>query len=108
MERPLYISDTWERGGPEKFSSSLHSAHVTPIRYLGQQSFPLTERQYLEHLEYIAQKLLQWGKAKEFKEYLANVNKKPNAYFGYAVSIPVNISEEELAAFVEEVRLSDD
>ena len=43
--------------------------------------------------EYIARKLIQWGKVKEFKENLAECRKKPMAYFGYAVSFPVSISE---------------
>lgn len=43
--------------------------------------------------EYIARKLVQWGKVKEFKEYLGDCRKKPNAYFGYAVSIPIPVTE---------------
>jgi hypothetical protein len=43
--------------------------------------------------EYIARKLIQWGKVKEFKQSLADNRKKPNAYFGYAVSIPIPVSE---------------
>lgn len=80
-------------------------------RYLGQSSFPLTEQAYLEHLEYIARKLVQWNQVKEFKQYLADCRKKPNAYFGYAVSIPINIDEAEIDRFVAEAsqaRLSDD
>jgi len=43
--------------------------------------------------EYIARKLIQWNKVKEFKQQLADNRKKPNAYFGYAVSIPITVSE---------------
>lgn len=31
------------------------------------------------------------------KEFIKNCKKKPNAYFGYAVSIPLDIPEEDMA-----------
>lgn len=49
--------------------------------------------------------MVQWGKADEFKKELADCRKKPNAYFGYAVSFNVPISEEEIEQFVEDARL---
>lgn len=72
-------------------------------KYLGQDSFPLNEQEYLEHLQFISEKLIEWDKVKEVKEFVRDVRKKPNAYFGYAVSIPLNIDEETVAkVFPEE------
>eukprot|EP00624_Nannochloropsis_granulata_P003155 evm.model.NODE_26015_length_37756_cov_44.158253.7 len=56
--------------------------------------------------EYIARKLVQWGKVAEFKKDLADCRKKPNAYFGYAVSFNIPVSEEAIEQFVEDARIS--
>lgn len=85
----------------------LGRGHDFITRYLGQQSFPLTERQYLEHLEYIARKLVEWGQVQEFKQFVADCRKKPVEYFGYAVSIPLNIDEAQIEKFVEDAKLED-
>ena len=39
-------------------------------KYLGQQSFHLTEREYLEHLEAIAQLLVKWDKVDHIKDVI--------------------------------------
>jgi Domain of unknown function (DUF3067) len=39
-------------------------------KYLGQQSFHLTEREYLEHLEAIAQLLVKWDKVEHIKDVI--------------------------------------
>ena len=69
--------------------------------------FPPFETIHMYHItqEYISRKLVQWGKADEFKKELADCRKKPNAYFGYAVSFNVPISEAEIEQFVEDARL---
>jgi hypothetical protein len=56
--------------------------------------------------EYIARKLVQWGKVAEFKKDLADCRKKPNAYFGYAVSFNIPVSEDAIEQFVEDARIS--
>lgn len=71
-------------------------------KYLGQDSFPLSEQEYLEHLQFISERLIEWDKVKEVKEFIRDVRKKPNAYFGYAVSIPLNIDEETVAKLFPE------
>jgi hypothetical protein len=63
--------------------------------------FPLGTEQ-----EYISRKLVQWGKVADFKKDLTECRKKPNAYFGYAVSFNVPVSEAEIDQFVEDARIS--
>ncbi len=60
-------------------------------RYFGQKSFPMDEREYLEHLEAIGRYITAIDKVSEFKEYVAQSRKRPNSYFGYAVGIPLNV-----------------
>lgn len=65
-------------------------------RYLGQQSFPLTEQQYLEHLEAIAQLVIKWDRVDHVKELIRTCRKRPQAYFGYAVSLPLDLPPDTL------------
>jgi hypothetical protein len=44
---------------PEKSSQDSLTA-LARHRFLGEPDFPLSEREYLEHLEFIAQKLIEW------------------------------------------------
>jgi hypothetical protein len=60
-------------------------------RYFGQKSFPMDEREYLEHLEAIGRYITAIDKVSEFKDYVAKSRKRPNSYFGYAVGIPLNV-----------------
>ena len=63
-------------------------------RYFGQKSFPMDERAYLEHLEAIAQYITAVKRVDEFKDFVADSRKRPNAYFGYAVGIPLNVEPQ--------------
>lgn len=65
-------------------------------RFYGQQSFPLTELEYLEHLQAIAELLISWDRVEHFKELVSAARKAPNAYFGYAVSLPMDLPPDEL------------
>lgn len=60
-------------------------------RYFGQKSFPMDEREYLEHLEAIGRYITKIDKVAEFKDVVSASRKRPNAYFGYAVPIPLNV-----------------
>jgi len=60
-------------------------------KFLGQQSFHLDEQEYLEHLQAIAELCVKWEKVDHLKEVVAECKKRPNAYFGYAVPIPLNL-----------------
>lgn len=63
-------------------------------KYLGQQSFPLTEQEYLEHLQALAELCIRWDRVDHLKEEIKKQRKRPNAYFGYAVAIPLNLPGE--------------
>ena len=56
-------------------------------RYFGQKSFPLSEREYLEHLEAIARYITALGKVEQFKQKIKESRKRPNAYFGTIIFI---------------------
>lgn len=68
-------------------------------RYFGQSSFPMDEREYLEHLEAIGQYISSINKVTEFKQRIAESRKRPNAYFGYAVSIPLDVDPDTADRF---------
>jgi hypothetical protein len=68
-------------------------------RYFGQNSFPMSEREYLEHLEAIGRYITAMNKVAEFKEKVEASRKRPNAYFGYAVSIPLDVKPDTADAF---------
>lgn len=60
-------------------------------KYLEQASFPLTEAEYLAHLEAVSSYLLAWGGASQVKEYIANTRERPR--LGKAVSIPLDLGD---------------
>ncbi|CAM9315671.1 unnamed protein product [Discosporangium mesarthrocarpum] len=68
-------------------------------KHLGQQSFHLTEQEYLEHLEALAQLLKEWDRVDHFKKVLREAKKQPNAYFGYAVALPLDLPPDTLAGY---------
>mmetsp|Transcript_7626 Transcript_7626/g.11443 ORF Transcript_7626/g.11443 Transcript_7626/m.11443 type:complete len:178 (+) Transcript_7626:44-577(+) len=65
-------------------------------KYLGQESFHLTEREYLEHLEAIAQLLIKWEKVQHVKDLIKTCRKRPKAYFGYAVGLPLELPPDTI------------
>lgn len=67
--------------------------------YFGQKGFSMTDVAYLEHLEAIGQYITAVGKIEEFKEKVAESRKRPNAYFGYAVGIPLNVDPSTVDKF---------
>lgn len=68
-------------------------------KYYGQVSFPMKEQEYLEHLEAIARYLRAIKKVDHFKEKVAESKKRPNAYFGYAVGIPLDVDPDTADEF---------
>mmetsp|Transcript_6989 Transcript_6989/g.11663 ORF Transcript_6989/g.11663 Transcript_6989/m.11663 type:complete len:186 (+) Transcript_6989:43-600(+) len=72
-------------------------------RYFGQKSFPMNEREYLEHLEAIGRYITAVDKVEEFKDSLAESRKRPNAYFGYAVGIPLNVDPSTADKFFKDL-----
>ena len=72
-------------------------------RYFGQKTFPMKEKEYLEHLEAIGRYITAIGKVADFKEKVAESRKRPNAYFGYAVGIPLDVDPETADEFFKEL-----
>ncbi|GJD06760.1 hypothetical protein Gasu2_11560 [Galdieria sulphuraria] len=66
--------------------------------YVEQQSFPLTEHEYLCHLEAIAQYLNNWGVVNQFIDFLQSTKQKPRV--AKAVSVPLDVSQEEIVEFM--------
>ena len=72
-------------------------------RYFGQKSFPMNEREYLEHLEAIGRYITAMNKVEYFKEKVAESRKRPNAYFGYAVSLPLDVDPDSADKFFKDL-----
>lgn len=60
-------------------------------RYLEQASFPLSEAQYLEHLEAVANYLNGWGVVEQVRSFIAETRQKPR--LGKAVTITLDLGE---------------
>lgn len=60
-------------------------------KYLEQVSFPLTEAEYLAHLEAIAAYLEAWGSGDYVQTFIAQTKERPR--LGKAVSIPLELGE---------------
>ncbi|VEP14703.1 conserved hypothetical protein [Hyella patelloides LEGE 07179] len=60
-------------------------------RYLEQASFPLSETEYMEHLEAVTNYLNGWGKAEQVRSFIVETREKPR--LGKAVSIPLDLGE---------------
>jgi len=63
-------------------------------KHLGQQSFHLSEQEYLEHLQALSELLIKWDRVAHVKDLVKSAKKRPNAYFGYAVAIPLDLPAE--------------
>jgi hypothetical protein len=60
-------------------------------RYLEQASFPMTEEEYQQHLNAVAQYLHAWGGTEPVRQFITKTREKPR--LGKAVSIPLELGE---------------
>lgn len=60
-------------------------------RYLEQASFPLSEDEYLNHLNEVATYLVGWGQADHIRQVIRETRDRPR--LGKAVSIPLDLGE---------------
>lgn len=72
-------------------------------RYFGQKSFPMSEREYLEHLEAICRYIVAVDRVDMFKEKVAESRKRPNGYFGYAVSFSLDVPPDSADEFFKDL-----
>jgi hypothetical protein len=69
-------------------------------KYLEQASFPMTEAEYLAHLETVATYLNAWGGTEQLRQYILETRERPR--LGKAVSIPLDLGERESEWIVDE------
>jgi hypothetical protein len=60
-------------------------------KYLEQASFPLSEVEYLEHLNTIATYITAWGGVEQVEQFIEQTRERPR--LGKAVSIPIQLGE---------------
>jgi hypothetical protein len=60
-------------------------------KYQEQASFPLSEAEYLEHLDTVASYLHAWGGTAQVQNYIQETRERPR--LGKAVSIPIELGE---------------
>jgi hypothetical protein len=59
-------------------------------RYLEQVSFPLSETEYLEHLQTLATHLHEWGATEQVKDFILTTKARPR--LGKAVCMPLDLN----------------
>lgn len=60
-------------------------------KYLEQVSFPMTEAEYMAHLEAIASYIHAWGSVARVRDYIQQTRDRPR--LGKAVSIPLDLGD---------------
>lgn len=60
-------------------------------KYLEQASFPLTETEYLDHLDTIASYVSAWGGTVQVQTFIEQTRDRPR--LGKAVNIPIDLGE---------------
>ncbi len=60
-------------------------------KYLEQVSFPMSEEEYIEHLNAIASYLNAWGGVGQLEKFIRETRERPR--LGKAVSIPLDLGE---------------
>lgn len=69
-------------------------------KYLEQASFPLTEAEYLAHLDTIASYIDAWGGSAQVQRFIERTRDRPR--LGKAVSIPIDLGERASEWLLEE------
>jgi hypothetical protein len=69
-------------------------------KYLEQASFPLSEADYLAHLDTVATYLNAWGGVEQVQDFIEQTSDRPRT--GKAVSIPLNLGERASEWLLEE------
>jgi hypothetical protein len=69
-------------------------------RYLEQVSFPLSEDEYLAHLDQVLLYLHEWGQVDYVRRWIAETRDRPR--LGKAVSIPLPLGERALEWLTDE------
>lgn len=70
-------------------------------KYLEQASFPLTEEEYMAHLEAIANYLQAWGSAAQVQAFIETTRERPR--LGKAISIPLELGDRASEWIVDDL-----
>jgi hypothetical protein len=70
-------------------------------KYLEQASFPLSQQEYFDHLNAIANYLNAWGSVSQVQEYITTTRERPRV--GKAVSIPLELGERASEWILDEL-----
>lgn len=70
-------------------------------KYLEQASFPLSEAEYLAHLDAVANYLQAWGSVEQVQAYIAQTRERPR--LGKAVSIPLELGDRASEWIIEDL-----
>jgi hypothetical protein len=68
-------------------------------RYQEQVSFPLSEADYLEHLEHVVAYLSDWGVVEQVRDFIQATKARPR--LGKVVSIPLQLGERSIEWLVD-------
>ncbi|MDX2243289.1 MAG: DUF3067 family protein [Leptolyngbyaceae cyanobacterium bins.302] len=69
-------------------------------KYLEQVSFPMTEAEYLEHLDTVCSYLQEWGVGTQVQAFIEQTKERPR--LGKAVSIPLELGDRASEWILEE------
>jgi hypothetical protein len=69
-------------------------------KYLEQASFPLSQGEYLAHLDTVASYLVAWDGVAQVEAYVAQTRERPR--LGKAVSIPLDLGERAAEWLLED------
>ncbi|HEY9851523.1 MAG TPA: DUF3067 family protein [Leptolyngbyaceae cyanobacterium] len=67
-------------------------------KYLEQASFPLSEAEYIAHLDTIASYIQAWNNAAQVQKYIEQTKERPR--LGKAVNIPIELGERSSEWFI--------
>jgi hypothetical protein len=68
-------------------------------KYLEQASFPMTEAEYFNHLDEMANYITAWGSTAQVQSFIEQTRERPR--LGKAVSIPIDLGERASEWIVE-------
>lgn len=70
-------------------------------RFLEQASFPMSEAEYFEHLDAIANYINAWGGSDQVARFIEQTSDRPR--LGKAVSIPIDLGERSSEWILDDV-----
>jgi hypothetical protein len=94
------LVDKWGRSYDVQLRRTQGKVFVQVMwKYLEQASFPMSEEEYLAHLDTIASYINAWGGTSQVQAYIQQTGDRPR--LGKAVSIPIDLGERASEWLVE-------